>query len=174
LSQIEHLLQTAEAIRRDGKPEWMQVTGLIHDLGKLLFLFDSEGQWDVVGVRKYLYSPISDSELGILIVVFSPSRTHLSSDAAFRTKSYIQRHSRQTRTPTTRFIRQNTVSTNPIAVSIMSCSHGATMRSVLIICQKSSERIIDTWAQYLYHVLKGQCSLPEEGLAMIRYHSFYP
>ena len=51
LSQIEHLLQTAEAIRRDGKPEWMQVTGLVHDLGKLLFLFDSEGQWDVVGVR---------------------------------------------------------------------------------------------------------------------------
>jgi len=61
LSQIEHLLQTAEAIRRDGKPEWMQVTGLIHDLGKLLFLFDSEGQWDVVGVRKYLSSLIPDS-----------------------------------------------------------------------------------------------------------------
>ena len=28
--------------------------------------------------------------------------------------------------------------------------------------------------QYLYHVLKGQSSLPEEALAMIRYHSFYP
>ena len=28
--------------------------------------------------------------------------------------------------------------------------------------------------QYLYHVLKDQSSLPEEGLAMIRYHSFYP
>lgn len=49
----------------------MQVTGLIHDLGKLLFLFDSEGQWDVVGVRKYLYSPISDSELGVLILEHS-------------------------------------------------------------------------------------------------------
>lgn len=49
LSQIEHLLQTAEAIRKDGKPRWMQVTGLIHDLGKLLFFFDAEGQWDVVG-----------------------------------------------------------------------------------------------------------------------------
>ncbi|KAG7094647.1 hypothetical protein E1B28_005471 [Marasmius oreades] len=49
LSQIEHLLQTAEAIRMDGKPEWMQVTGLVHDLGKLLTLFGSEGQWDVVG-----------------------------------------------------------------------------------------------------------------------------
>ena len=27
-----------------------QVTGLVHDLGKLLFMFGSEGQWDVVGV----------------------------------------------------------------------------------------------------------------------------
>src|ERR1700761_7102582 len=42
LTQIEHLLQTAEAIRRDGKPEWMQVTGLVHDLGKLLYIFGSE------------------------------------------------------------------------------------------------------------------------------------
>jgi inositol oxygenase len=66
LSQIEHLLQTAEAIRRDGKPEWMQVTGLVHDLGKLLFLFDSEGQWDVVGVRNHLHLLIS--ELGILML----------------------------------------------------------------------------------------------------------
>jgi inositol oxygenase len=49
LSQIEHLLQSAEAIRRDGKPRWMQLTGLIHDLGKLLFFFGAQGQWDVVG-----------------------------------------------------------------------------------------------------------------------------
>jgi inositol oxygenase len=49
-SQIEHLLQTAEAMRRDGKPRWMQVTGLIHDLGKLISAFrDSQDQWDVVG-----------------------------------------------------------------------------------------------------------------------------
>jgi inositol oxygenase len=49
VGQIEHLLQTAEAIRRDGKPEWMQVTGLVHDLGKLLCFFGADGQWDVVG-----------------------------------------------------------------------------------------------------------------------------
>lgn len=51
LSQIQHLVQTAEAIRRDGKPRWMQLTGLIHDLGKLMLFFDgcAEGQWDVVG-----------------------------------------------------------------------------------------------------------------------------
>ena len=50
LSQIQHLLQSAEAIRRDGKPRWMQLVGLIHDLGKLmLFLGGADGQWDVVG-----------------------------------------------------------------------------------------------------------------------------
>jgi inositol oxygenase len=49
LTQIEHLLQAAEAMRKDGKPRWMQLTGLIHDLGKLLYFFDAQGQWDVVG-----------------------------------------------------------------------------------------------------------------------------
>jgi inositol oxygenase len=48
LSQIEHLLQAAEAIRADGHPRWFIVTGLIHDLGKILCLF-GEPQWAVVG-----------------------------------------------------------------------------------------------------------------------------
>jgi len=48
LSQIEHLLQVAEAIRRDGHPRWFILTGLIHDLGKVLCLF-GEPQWAVVG-----------------------------------------------------------------------------------------------------------------------------
>ncbi len=48
LSQIEHLVQTAEAIRRDGHPRWFVLTGLIHDLGKILCLF-GEPQWAVVG-----------------------------------------------------------------------------------------------------------------------------
>jgi inositol oxygenase len=48
LSQIEHLLQTAESIRRDGHPRWFILTGLIHDLGKILCLF-GEPQWAVVG-----------------------------------------------------------------------------------------------------------------------------
>jgi len=48
LPQIEHLLQTAEAIRADGHPRWFILTGLIHDLGKILCLFD-EPQWAVVG-----------------------------------------------------------------------------------------------------------------------------
>src|ERR1700756_3956574 len=48
LTQIEHLLQTSEAIRRDGHPRWMVLTGLIHDLGKCLCLY-GEPQWGVVG-----------------------------------------------------------------------------------------------------------------------------
>ena len=48
LSQLEHLLQTAEAIRKDGHPRWLILTGLIHDLGKLLCIF-GEPQWAVVG-----------------------------------------------------------------------------------------------------------------------------
>ena len=48
LPQIEHLLQTAEAIRADGHPRWFILVGLIHDLGKILCLFGEE-QWAVVG-----------------------------------------------------------------------------------------------------------------------------
>lgn len=48
LSQIEHNLQTAEAIRRDGHPDWFVLTGLLHDLGKVLCLY-GEPQWAVVG-----------------------------------------------------------------------------------------------------------------------------
>jgi inositol oxygenase len=47
-TQIEHCLQTAEAIRKAGHPRWFILTGLIHDLGKILCLFD-EPQWAVVG-----------------------------------------------------------------------------------------------------------------------------
>jgi inositol oxygenase len=53
---LYHLLQTAEAIRKDGLPEWFQVVGLIHDLGKIMFIWgdDESGtsattQWGVVG-----------------------------------------------------------------------------------------------------------------------------
>jgi inositol oxygenase len=48
LPQIEHLVQTAEAIRADGHPRWFVLTGLIHDLGKVLCLL-GEPQWAVVG-----------------------------------------------------------------------------------------------------------------------------
>src|SRR6202790_2000719 len=48
LTQIEHLLQTSEAIRKDGHPRWFVLTGFVHDLGKVLCLY-GEPQWGVVG-----------------------------------------------------------------------------------------------------------------------------
>jgi inositol oxygenase len=48
LTQIDHLLQTSEAIRRDGHPRWFVLAGFLHDLGKVLCLY-GEPQWAVVG-----------------------------------------------------------------------------------------------------------------------------
>ncbi|XP_027340852.1 inositol oxygenase 4-like isoform X1 [Abrus precatorius] len=50
--QIQHLLQSAEAIRKDYPNEdWLHLTALIHDLGKILLLpsFGALPQWAVVG-----------------------------------------------------------------------------------------------------------------------------
>ncbi|KAL4651818.1 hypothetical protein ACJW30_01G169500 [Castanea mollissima] len=50
--QIMHLLQSAEAIRKDYPDEdWLHLTALIHDLGKVLLLpsFGGLPQWAVVG-----------------------------------------------------------------------------------------------------------------------------
>lgn len=56
LPNIQHLAQSAEAIRADKRPDWMQLVGLIHDLGKMLYIkgCDEDGtsqdqQWGLVG-----------------------------------------------------------------------------------------------------------------------------
>tara|TARA_B110001450_G_C17588984_1_gene468147 strand:+ start:336 stop:1037 length:702 start_codon:yes stop_codon:yes gene_type:complete len=56
LPNFYHGIQTAEAIRRDGYPEWLQLVGLIHDIGKIIYLWgsDKDGtsiktQWGIVG-----------------------------------------------------------------------------------------------------------------------------
>ncbi|KDQ09639.1 hypothetical protein BOTBODRAFT_164606 [Botryobasidium botryosum FD-172 SS1] len=130
LSQIEHLLQTAEAIRRDGKPEWMQVVGLTHDLGKLLHFFGSEGQWDVVGDTFVVGCKFSDKNIYPETFAANPD----SYDPIYSTENGVYKP-------------------------------GCGLDNVML-----------SWGhdEYLYHVFKTQSTLPEEGLAMIRYHSFYP
>lgn len=46
IPNIIHMFQTAEGIRKAGHPEWMQVVGLIHDMGKIMYLWgrDEDGQ----------------------------------------------------------------------------------------------------------------------------------
>jgi len=126
LSQIEHLMQTAEAIRRAGHPRWFIVTGLIHDLGKVLCLF-GEPQWAVVGDTFPVGCRYSDK---IVFAEFFEANPD-SSVPAYQTACGIYSEA---------------------------CGLGNVHLS---------------WGhdEYLYHVVKDR--LPEEALAMIRYHSFY-
>ena len=133
LSQIEHLLQSAEAIRRDGKPRWMQVTGLIHDLGKLMLFFPelkTEGQWDVVGDT----FPVGCAFDKRIILPSTFANNPDVDDPIYSTKFGIY-------------------------------SPGCGLDNMML-----------SWGhdEYLYHVLRDQSVLPDEALAMIRYHSFYP
>ena len=56
LPNYHHGVQTAEAMRKDGHPEWFQLVGLIHDIGKIMCRWgcDVDGtsvrnQWGIVG-----------------------------------------------------------------------------------------------------------------------------
>lgn len=68
LPNQQHLFQTAEGLRKDGYPDWMQLTGLIHDLGKILYKkgCDQDGtsmkeQWGIVGDTYAVGCKIPDS-----------------------------------------------------------------------------------------------------------------
>ena len=38
LPNAQHLYQTAEKIREDNLPDWLQLVGFIHDIGKILYI----------------------------------------------------------------------------------------------------------------------------------------
>jgi inositol oxygenase len=126
LTQIEHLMQTSEAIRADGHPRWFILTGLIHDLGKILCLF-GEPQWAVVGDTFPVGCRYSDQ------VVFPD------------------------------FFRDNP----DCNVAEYQTECGIYERG----CGLNQVHMSWGHDEYLYHVAKDY--LPDEALAMIRYHSFY-
>ena len=56
LPNVQHLIQAAEGAREAGEPDWMQLVALIHDMGKVMYLWgaDEDGtsqaeQWGLVG-----------------------------------------------------------------------------------------------------------------------------
>ncbi len=71
LPQSVHAFQTAEKLRKDGHPGWLILTGLIHDLGKVLLLFN-EPQWAVVGDTFPVGCAYSDT------IIFTPYFYHNS------------------------------------------------------------------------------------------------
>ncbi len=127
MSQLEHLLQTAEQLRRDGQPRWMILTGFVHDLGKILCLW-GEPQWAVVGDT-------------------FPTGCACSPKIVFP-----------------RFFEANPDFNNPAYQTKLGVyQEGCGLDAVDL-----------SWGhdEYIYSVCKNY--LPPEGLAMLRFHSFYP
>ncbi len=128
LPQIAHALQTAERMRADGRPDWMQLVGLIHDSGKML-CFWGEEQWAVVGDTYPVGCRFSEK-------IVYPEYFGANPDAH-----------------------------DPLLSSEMGIYEpGCGIDNLLI-----------SWGhdEYVYQVMRDS-KLPSEGLAMLRYHSFYP
>jgi inositol oxygenase len=126
LDQMQHLLQTSEAIRRDGHPDWFVLVGLVHDMGKVLCLF-GEPQWAVVGDTFPVGCRHSDK------IVYPE------------------------------FFSANPDSTNELyntKLGIYSQNCGL-------------DNVTMSWGhdEYVYQMMKNH--IPEPGLYMLRYHSFY-
>ena len=126
LDQMQHLLQTSEAIRNDGHPDWMVLVGLIHDMGKVLCLF-GEAQWSVVGDTFPVGCAFSDKVVYPEFFADNPDKNN---------ELYSQKY----------------------GVYEPNCG----LKNVQL-----------SWGhdEYVYHMMKDY--LPEEGLYMLRYHSFY-
>uniref|UniRef100_A0A8C6NZW3 Inositol oxygenase n=1 Tax=Nothobranchius furzeri TaxID=105023 RepID=A0A8C6NZW3_NOTFU len=127
-----HAFQTAEGIRQEHPDkDWFQLVGLIHDVGKILALWD-EPQWAVVGDTFPVGCRFQDS------IVF----------------------------------RNNTFMENP---DEKDQTYNSETGMYKLNC--GLDNVLMSWGhdEYLYRVLKfNSCSIPEEGLYMIRFHSFYP
>jgi inositol oxygenase len=126
LDQFQHLLQTSEAIRRDGHPDWMVMVGLLHDMGKVLCLF-GEPQWAVVGDTFPVGCAYSDKIVYPEFFVNNPDYTNPTYNTTY-------------------------------GVYSPNCG----LRNVHM-----------SWGhdEYIYQMVKDR--LPEPGLYMLRYHSFY-
>lgn len=126
LSQLQHLLQTSEAIRADGHPDWMVLTGLLHDMGKVLCLF-GEPQWAVVGDTFPVGCAYSDK------IVYPE---FFSNNPDYSDQRYNTRY------------------------GVYSPNCGL-------------KKVHMSWGhdEYVYNMVKDY--IPEPGLYMLRYHSFY-
>lgn len=130
---IYHAFQTAEGIRQAHPDlDWLQLTGLIHDCGKMLALY-GEPQWAVVGDTFPVGCRFSDTIV----------------------------------------CRQTTFDRNPdLNDEVYSTKYG------MYSPKCGLDRCMMSWGhdEYLYRVLSNHptCTLPEEALYIVRYHSFYP
>ncbi|MCY7352312.1 MAG: inositol oxygenase [Cytophagaceae bacterium] len=139
LPNVQHLAQSAEAMRADGRPDWMQLVGLTHDLGKVLYLWGSDAdgtsqaeQWGLVGDVFVVGARLPDSCVYPEFNALNPDMT----DPRYNTE-------------TGRY------------------QPGCGLDALTL-----------AWGhdEYLYQVLQHhpENRIPEAGMVMVRYHSFYP
>jgi inositol oxygenase len=142
LANVQHLFQSAEGAREKGEERWMILVCLIHDLGKMLYLWNDstigcsvDQQWGVTGDTFMLGCKLQDS------LIYSE------------------------------YNQENPDKDNPI------------IGSALGVYQNSCglDNMLCAWGhdEYMYQVLndsknRGLHKIPEEGMKVIRYHSFYP
>lgn len=144
LPNLVHLLQTAEGIRKAGHPEWFQVVGLLHDMGKIMFLWgdDSDGQngydpkgqqWGLGGDTFVVGCALPEGAA----IVF-PEFNHLNPDMADdRYSSTFGMYAAKCGIDNLKF----------------AWGHDEYMYRMLVA---------------------NKADIPKEGLAMVRYHSAYP
>lgn len=139
LPNVQHLVQSAEAIRKDNRPDWMQLVGLIHDLGKVMYLWgsDEDGtsqaeQWGMVGDVFIVGCALPDT-------CVYPEFNDLNTDMH-----------------------------NP--------NYNTTLGIYEKNCGLDNTHLAWGHDEYLYQVLKNHPTntIPEAGMVMVRYHSFYP
>lgn len=139
LPNVQHLLQSAEGMRAEGRPDWMQLVGLIHDLGKAMYLWgsDEDGtsqaeQWGLVGDVFVVGCQFPDS-------CVYPEFNELNPDM------HDERYNTE------------------LGVYEEGCG---------------LDNLHLAWGhdEYLFQVLQNHKdnTIPEAGMAMVRYHSFYP
>nr|XP_027208846.1 inositol oxygenase-like [Penaeus vannamei] len=128
---IVHAFQTAERIRAAPDKDWLQLTGLIHDLGKVM-AFYGEPQFSTVGDTFVVGCEVGKS------VVYRDTTFHDNPDM------------------------KDPKLNSKYGIYEPNCG---------------LSNVYMSWGhdEYMYHVLKhNKSTLPEEGLYIIRFHSFYP
>ena len=142
LPNLMHMLQSAEAARAAGEPDWLQVTALIHDMGKIMYLWGdtSDGQANrlEVGHANSLSDYAQWGLGGDTWVLGLP----LPANAVCPQYHY-----------------DNTA-------DIIQYKRGCGMHN--LYCTYGHD-------EYMYAMLKHNgCTLPEEALYCVRFHSLYP
>jgi inositol oxygenase len=139
LTQIQHAIQTGESARAlypGPEYDWFHLTGLIHDLGKILAVNDKskgltgEPQWCVVGDTFPVGCQFNETNIFYKYYENNPdskNKTYNTFYGIYEPKCGLSN-------------------------VYMSWGHD----------------------EYMYQIAKSQSTLPEEGLYMLRFHSFYP